>query len=444
MIKKRFFVIVAVFAFIPASFAALHLELTQGIDSALPIAIVKFGAHGADAQAMANNLHQVMRQDFINTGRFRPIDTTDLNQPISSSAIDLSYWKNQGVNDVVVGDITQVGRGRYNVSFALVDVFKTKKSTKQKIDPVLARQTFKDISANQIRYLGHHIDDIIYLQLTGERGIFSTKIAYVLVKKNVLGKKRYYLEISDYDGNNPRAILNSPQPIMSPVWAPDARHIAYVSFESRFAAIYMTDVVTGKRHLISEFPGVNGAPAFSPSGRNMALVLTKTDQLKIYTMNIKSQKLERITSGYSIDTEPRWSPDGKRIIFTSDRAGGPQIYSINLHSKHVTRLTFDGNYNARASFTADGKNIVLLHRDSGSPYSIAIMNLDSGILRVLVQGYDVQSPSVAPNGSMIIYSNRVDGKGVLAEVSADGKVQLRLPTHDGDVREPAWSPYWFK
>lgn len=446
---KKIIVFIGIFSFYQASFAALHLELTQGVDSAVPIGILQFGAKDNLSATAASNLNAVMRQDFTNTGRFSPIDTSSLQQPTSAQSVNLKYWQGQGVNDIVVGNIVAAGRGRYNVSFAVLDVFKVNrvKALNPKVAadaPILAEQTFKNIPEAEMRNLAHHIDDIVYLQLTGERGIFSTKIAYILVKKSFLGKTRYSLEISDYDGNNPHTILSSSQPIMSPAWAPNARQIAYVSFEDRMAAIYLTDVVSGKRHLISEFPGVNGAPAFSPNGREMALVLTKTDELKIYIMNLKNKRTEKITSGYAIDTEPNWSPDGKSMLFTSDRAGGPQIYEINLRSKQVQRVTFDGDYNARASFTPDGKNIVLLHRDSGGPYSIAVMNMDSGILRMLVQGYDVQSPSVSPNGGMIIYSNRVNDKNILAEVSIDGKVQLSLPSQDGDVRDPAWSPFWDK
>lgn len=452
MFKKIMAALLGVFLIVPYGFAVLHLELTQGVDSAVPIAIVKFGG----SSSVVNELNDVMKQDFTNTGRFRAIDTSSLQQPTSANAVDVKFWQNQGVNNVVVGQVTPVSGGRYNVTFALLDVFKTDHKIKPipgakglqpqaaVSSPVLTQQTFTNVPANQMRTLAHHIDDLIYLQLTGMKGIFSTKIAYVLVKKDYLGKKRYSLEISDYDGNDPRAILNSPQPIMSPAWAPDARHIAYVSFENSLSAIYMTDIVTGKRYLISDLPGVNGAPAFSPDGSQLALVLTKTDQLKVYVMNIKTKQTTRITDGYAIDTEPSFAPDGKSIIFTSDRAGGPQIYQINLINHAVTRLTFDGDYNARASFTPDGKQIVLLHRDSGGPYSIAVMDLETGVLRMLVQGDDVQSPSVAPNGSMIIYSNRDNGQGILAEVSTDGKVQLRLPARDGDVREPAWSPFWNK
>lgn len=452
--KKFFWGFLSLIAYCDSGFAAVHLELTQGIDSAVPLAIVKFVGQNLGTADIADNLNAVMRQDFINTGRFRPIDTTGLTQPSDPSGVEPKYWRSQGVNDVVIGQINHVGWDRYDVTFFLVDVFKqqhiaapdptTAEPTVVPSTNVLVTKTFKNISSAQVRSLAHHIDDIIYLQLTGERGIFSTKIAYVSVQGGKFSKKRYLLEISDYDGNSPHMILNSPQPIMSPMWAPDAKHIAYVSFEDRFAAIYITNVMTGARQLISEFPGVNGAPAFSPDSRRLALVLTKTDQLKLYLMDLATRQIKRVTDGYSIDTEPNWAPDGKSLIFTSDRAGTPQIYSINLANKEISRLTFDGTYNARASYTPDAKNIVFLHRgDVGDPYSIATLNLDSGILRVLVQGYDIQSPSVAPNGSMIIYSNRDNGKGILAEVSIDGKVQLRLPAGEGDVREPAWSPYWF-
>lgn len=451
------------------SYAALQLELTQGLDSAIPIAIVPFGAIDDKTKDVVDNLNSVMTQDFSNTGRFKPVDVAGLQQPHTGDQVDVSYWQSQDVNDVIVGNVEPTGNGRYNVSFALVDVFKndtddsattntdatqagttpaagaTPAPAPVKKSPVLVQQIFTNVPASAMRTLAHHIDDILYLQLTGNRGIFSTKIAYILEQKKLFGKKSYSLEISDYDGYNPQAILKSPQPIMSPAWAPDARHIAYVSFEDRMSAIYETDITTGKRVLISEVPGVNGAPAFSPDGKQVALVLTKTDELKIYLMQLSNKALTKVTDGYAIDTEPSWSPDGKNLLFTSDRAGGPQIYQLNLSTKKVQRLTYAGDYNARAAYTPDGKSIIMLHRDSrDDPYSIAIMSLDSGILQVLVQGYDVQSPSIAPNGAMIIYSNIEDGEGILAEVSTDGKVQLRLPSRDGQVRDPAWSPFWDK
>lgn len=457
------------------SFAALQLELTQGLDSAIPIAIVPFGAIDDKTKDVVDSLNSVMTQDFSNTGRFKPVDVAGLQEPHTGDQVDVAYWQTQDVNDVIVGNVEPDGKGRYNVSFALVDVFKNDSDDSAastdtaaastapastgtaattaaapvpppvKKSPVLVQQIFTGVPASAMRTLAHHIDDILYLQLTGNRGIFSTKIAYILVQKSLFGKKSYSLEISDYDGFNPRPILKSPQPIMSPAWAPDARHIAYVSFEDRMSAIYETDITTGKRVLISEIPGVNGAPAFSPDGKQVALVLTKTDELKIYLMQLSNKALTKVTDGYAIDTEPSWFPDGKSLIFTSDRAGGPQIYQLTFGSKKVQRLTFDGDYNARAAYTPDGKSIVMLHRDStDSPYSIATMNLDSGILQVLVQGYDVQSPSISPNGAMIIYSNIEDGEGLLAEVSTDGKVQLRLPSRDGEVRDPAWSPFWDK
>ncbi len=411
------------------AFALLSMELTRGVSGAEPIAIVPFATSGTPAE----NVSAIISNDLKNSGRFKVYGGTAVSQDMP-----LRYYRSIGADHVVMGNVEEIGGGRYKVSFKLFDTVQGQNDTNN--PPLLSKSLV--VSGGELRRAAHHFSDLIYKQITGVRGIFSTRLAYIVVQRHDDGSAQHTLEVSDADGYNPRPLLTSSDPIMSPAWSPNGRKIAYVSFEKKHAAIYIEDVSTGVRQLVSEFHGINGAPAWSPDGRKLALVLSKSGSPNIYTIDLASRHMTQVTHDWSINTEPSWSPDGSAIIFTSNRSGGPQIYQKSLSTGALTRLTYDGNYNARASFTPDGRRIVMLNQESRL-YNIGILDLENGIFRVLTNssGTDNESPSMAPNGSMVLYGTIYSGRSVLAMVASDGSVQIRLPARDGEVQDPAWSPF---
>jgi TolB protein len=416
-----------------SAFAILSMELTRGVASAIPIAIVPFAGQESAAQPIAD----IVSNDLKNSGRFKVFGSGSITEfPSTAAAVSSTYFKKLGTDNVVIGKITPTGSGQYQVSFELMDMFRGASSA----GVVLSKKY--TINSSQLRAVAHHISDQIYQQLTGVRGIFSTKIAYVVVQRSANPlQSRYVLEVSDQDGYNPHPLLNSPEPIMSPHWAPNGHQIAYVTFENKQASICIQEVATGARRMLRSFPGINGAPAWSPDGRKLALVLSKSGSPNIYVMDVASGSLRQLTNDFYINTEPAWSPDGSSLLFTSNRGGGVQIYQVKLGSGAVSRISYDGDYNARGSYTADGNHIAMIHRVSGI-YKIAVLDLDSGTTRVLTASSgDSASPSVAPNGSMILYDTVANGRNMLGMVSSDGRIQLVLPARVGEAQDPAWSPY---
>lgn len=424
------------------AFAAFDMELTKGTDSAIPIAIAPF----ADGMEGPENMTAIIAQDLQNSGRFEVLNQNLISQkPHQISQVDYQYWIDKNVDDLVIGHIQSLGGNRYQISFSLLDLFKNQSkanvnnSTDTK-NAVLATQEFS-VEAKDMRRLAHHISDIIYEQLTGDKGVFSTKLAYVLAERKGKGDPTYYLVIADADGFNALPILRSSEPIMSPSWSPDGKRIAYVSFEGKRPKVYVSDVATGHRELVTSFPGINGAPSWSPNGQQLAVALSKGANPNIYTIDLATKQTRQLTSDLAINTEPSWAPDGRSLIFTSDRGGSPQIYKLSLDDNRIERLTFEGNYNATASFSPDGKNIVMLHREGSKQFTISILELHTGTMRHLTAPGLNESPSVAPNGKMVVYASHYGGQGVLGMVSTDGRVRLRIPEQQGNVQEPVWSPF---
>lgn len=399
---------------------ALDLELTQGINSALPIAINSFGS-----DTIGQELTTIVNDDLRLSGQFKIIS------PSQNEQLSVAVSRGMGADSLLTGRANKIGSNRYDISFELLDSVAQGRT--------LLDKSFQ-VSGNDVRALAHHISDMVYEKLTGERGVFSTRIAYILVQRSG-GVSRYSLEIADADGHNPQSLVVSSEPIMSPSWSPDGHQIAYVSFEKRKAQIFTISVENGKRQLVTDFVGINGAPSWSPDGRQLAVVLSKSGNPNIYSVDLSSGQLKQLTFGQAIDTEPRFSPDARSLLFTSGRGGSPQVYKLNLANGNVTRVTYDGNYNARATYTPNQKNIVMFHKEENGRFNIAVQEGDAGRVTPLTFAALDDSPSVSPNGRLILYGTRHNDQGVLGIVSIDGKIRMRLPARQGDVQEPAWSPY---
>jgi TolB protein len=405
--------------------AQLTIEVTGGVEGAQPIAVVPFGAEQGAMPPL--DVGSVIGADLARSGRFKPMPARDmLATPHTPAEVDMRDWRLLGMQHVVVGTISPVGGG-FNLDFALLDVFSG--------DQLLGgtRQT----TAAGMRYTAHRIADAIYEKLTGQPGVFSTRIAYVTDQGS---GGRVTLRVSDADGFGAQTIVSSNEPILSPAWSPDGQRLAYVSFENRRAAIYVQDLGSGRRELVASHPGINGSPAFSPDGRSLAMTLSKGGNPDIYVLDLGSRELRQITDHFGIDTEPAWSPDGSAIAFTSNRGGGPQIYKASAAGGPAERVTFQNDYNAAAAFSPDGRSLALVTRVDGQ-FRIALHKLGGGgPMRIMSTGTLDESPSFAPNGSMIIYATQHNGRGVLAAASVDGRVSQRLSQDAGEVREPAWSP----
>jgi TolB protein len=409
--------------------AQLEIEIISGNPSALPIAIVPFEWQDATPPPITS-VDQIISSDLYRSGLFDPMDVEDMaEKPLEEEQIRFGTWRLLKVDYIVIGKVRAPADGEgHELIYQLFDVHTQ--------EQLLSRITA--VGPGDLRFGAHRVADAIYEALTGVPGAFSTRIAYVTATGLGNGS-RYELVVADADGYAPQSIVGSPEPLLSPAWSPDGRKLAYVSFEKGNSAIYMQDVSTGSRELISSGTGINGAPSFSPDGSKMALTLSRTGNPEIFVRDMATGRTDQVTQHWSIDTEAIWAPDGRYLYFTSDRGGRPQIYRVPPTGGTPQRVTLAGEYNARASVSPDGRKIAVA-QGQGNEYRIAVWDIETERFTILTPGKLDESPSYAPNGSMILYATREGDRGVLSAVSADGSVRQRLILSEGDVREPAWSP----
>ncbi|MBD3670755.1 MAG: Tol-Pal system beta propeller repeat protein TolB [Gammaproteobacteria bacterium] len=427
--KQILIAIFLVLGMSPAAQAVLTIEITQGLDGALPIAIMPFDVSGE--VEVPEDVAGIVAADLKRSGRFAPLGRDKLPEQTET---DFVFWRGMGIDHLVVGKVLPGKAEQYTVQFQLFDVVKGQQVAGYSMAA----------SARHLRKLAHRISDIVFEKLTGTPGAFDTKIAYVTVRSQEKARE-YALAIADADGHNEQLVLKSKQPLMSPSWSPDGSRLAYVSFENGKPEIFIQDIRKGSRTKLTAYPGLNNAPVWSPDGKRMAMTLSRDGNAEIYVYHLDSNKLYRITQHYAIDTEPTWAPDASALVFTSDRGGRPQLYRVALdelgnRKGRPRRITYEGSYNSRASFSADGRYLTFVHVRGGG-FNIAVMDLQRGDIEVVADTRLGESPSFAPNSAMVIYASETGGRGVLEAVSVDGRARQRLGLQAGDVREPAWSPY---
>ena len=403
------------------SLAQLRVEITGVGSQQFPIAIAPFARDGQ----VPVEIDSVVRADLARSGLFRIVDAGSAAIP-ENAAVSLPEWKARGADALTIGSVSRLADGRFDVRFRLLDTIR-----QGQLDGLSIVSP-----ASDLRLTAHRIADRIYEKLTGERGVFATRIAYVVQTS----RNAWELHIADADGANPQSALRSREPIISPAWSPDGSRLAYVSFETGKPVVYVHTVATGSRKAVANFRGSNSAPGWSPDGKTLAVTLTREGNSQVFLMNADGGNVRRLTTSSGIDTEPSFSPDGQSIYFTSDRGGGPQVYRMPAKGGGAQRVTFNGDYNISPRLSPDGKLLAYVGRRGGQ-FKVHVLDLASGQETPVTDTVRDESPSFAPNGRMLLYATEVNGRGILASASVDGRARARLSGPSGDIREPTWGPF---
>ncbi|MBK1849876.1 Tol-Pal system protein TolB [Marinobacter sp. 1-4A] len=426
LMRATFAAVALMFTAVTSAQAELLIRITEGADSAIPVSVVPFAENGS--MPAGDKLSSIVQADLAMSGEFRPLPPEKmLSLPSKRSDVYFRDWRMLGQRYVLVGELTRNG-DRVQARYELFDVNREER--------ILGETAAAP--ASNIRSLAHHVSDKVYEAITGVPGAFSTKLAYVTLQR-ANGKALYRLQVSDIDGKRAGIRLESKEPILSPAWSPDGKKLAYVSFETGKPAIFIHQLSSGERTKVADFPGLNSAPTWSVDGQSLLMTLSKDGNAEIYQMNLQSRKVTKLTNHWAIDTEAAWDSSGKGIFFTSDRSGGPQIYYMEEPGAEPRRLTFGSRYNARPRPDSTGKYVYYVHQRDRA-FTIARTNLESGDETVLTRTESDESPSVSPNGRMLIYATKQNGESILTVISADGGAAYSLPASEGDVRDPAWGP----
>jgi len=402
------------------AFAQFRVEVSGVGLTQLPIAVAAFRG---DAQA-PQKIGSIVRADLERSGMFRPVDTTGVTAD-ENTRPDLAAWRQKGADSMVTGSVTPLADGRYDVRLRLWDIVRGQD---------LGGQSYT-VGPADLRLSAHRISDFVYEKLTGEKGIFSTRIAYV-----TKAAQKYNLWVADSDGEGAQSALTSPEPIISPAWSPSGTQLAYVSFESRKPVIYAHDVASGKRRLLANFRGSNSAPAWSPDGKQLVATLSRDGGSQLYAIGLNGGDPKRLTQSSSIDTEPAFSPDGRYIYFVSDRGGAPQIYRMSPNGGNAERVTFTGSYNISPAISPDGRWMAYVSRVGGA-FRLHVMELATGTVTPITETTADESPSFAPNSRLIVYATQQQGREALMTTTLDGKIKAKLSGASGDIREPDWGPF---
>ncbi len=401
--------------------AEFRVEISGVGATQIPIALASFRDEASSGVAVS----EVVRADLERSGLFRSVSAQGQRLDETSN-VDLGPWRLAGADALVAGSVTRLVDGRFDVRYKLWDAVKG--------DQLLGQS--KVVLPADLRLAAHRVADEIYQKLTGQRGVNATRIAFI-----VRNARRFSLHITDADGEGGQVALASPEPLISPAWSPDGKQLAYVSFETRKAVVWMQDLTTGKRRMMADFRGSNSAPAFSPDAQTLAVVLSRDGLAQIYTMAADGGAPKRLMRSSGIDTEPVFAPDGQSLFFVSDRGGGPQIYRVASDGSNVQRVTFEGDYNISPSISPDGKLLAYIARQNRTAYKLMVLDLSGGSPQSLTDTADDESPSFAPNGRQLVYATQMQGEGVLMTTTLDGKIKSRLLSSGGDAREPAWGPF---